>query len=61
MTSVEEATERLTRAIEQLERVAGKSPAGGGKADDAMLARTASQVAARLDAAIGRIDRLLEE
>jgi len=60
MAEIDEATKRLEAAIERLERVAGKSPARA-RPEINVLAQTAAQVATRLDTAIGRLDRILED
>ena len=60
MAELDEATKRLETAIERLERVAGKVPARA-RPEINVLAQTAAQVAARLDTAIGRLDRILED
>ncbi len=69
MNKLEEAMDRLERAVMRLEgsmdRV-GQSDEShaaaltAAKADYAALATTTERVAARLDAAIGRLDRALE-
>jgi len=60
MASLDETTQRLEKAIDRLERAAGKL-AVREKTEPSVLALTAGQVAARLDAVIGRLDRFLEE
>jgi hypothetical protein len=60
MAKLDEATKRLESAIERIERVVGKAPARA-KPEANVLAQTAAQVAARLDSAIGRLDRILED
>jgi len=60
MAELDEATKRLETAIERLERIAGKAPARA-RPEINVLAQTAAQVAARLDTAIGRLDRILED
>jgi hypothetical protein len=69
MGNLGEAVTRLERAVARLEKAAGRSGEGertrhialaGAKADYAALLATTDSVAARLDAAIGRLDRALE-
>ena len=60
MAKLDEATKRLESAIERIERVVGKASARA-KPEANVLAQTAAQVAARLDSAIGRLDRILED
>jgi ABC-type transporter Mla subunit MlaD len=60
MTTLDDAMERLEAAIERLEQAAGKLPPRL-KGESSVLSQTAAQVAARLDAAIGRLDRILED
>ncbi|HEV8015464.1 MAG TPA: hypothetical protein VGP48_08005 [Stellaceae bacterium] len=63
MSELDEAARKLDQAVERLEaaskRVGDGKPAG--KAGSASLADTTASVAARLEEAILRIDRLLEE
>lgn len=59
-TNLDEAVAALEAAIQRLERAAGKMPARG-RPESNVLAQTAAQVASRLDAAIGRLDRILED
>ena len=76
MTKVVEAADRLEQSVLRLEaameRQGGGSRGGGGnrdadraladaKAQCASLARTTQTVASRLDRAINRLDRVLEE
>ncbi len=60
MAKLDEATKHLEGAIERLERAAGKVGARA-KPEINVLAQTAAQVASRLDSAIGRLDRILED
>ncbi|MGH6989255.1 MAG: hypothetical protein ACREFD_08745 [Stellaceae bacterium] len=60
MSDLDDAMTELEAAIERLERAAGKLPARL-KGEPSVLSQTAAQVAARLDAAIGRLDRILED
>jgi hypothetical protein len=60
MADIDEAMTKLTSAIERLERVTGKA-ATRAKHDPNLLNQTAAQVASRLDAVIGRLDRILED
>lgn len=69
MSKVEDAMDRLERAVMRLENAMdrlGQSDENraaaltAAKADYAALATTTERVAARLDAAIGRLDRALE-
>jgi hypothetical protein len=69
MASLEEAVKRLERAVLRLEKasngidergVAHNGALAAAKADYAALQQTTESVAARLDAAILRIDRALE-
>ncbi|HZB93876.1 MAG TPA: hypothetical protein VE397_20680 [Stellaceae bacterium] len=69
MASLDEALKHLERAIERLERASDRIGEQGGaqngasseiEADYAALMETTDTVAARLDAAILRIDRALE-
>ncbi len=69
MSKVEDAVDRLERAVMRLENAMdrlGQSDENrdaaltAAKADYAALATTTERVAARLDAAIGRLDRALE-
>lgn len=59
MSKLGDAAKRLEKAIEHLERAAGK--ASRSKNEQLVLAQTTTQVATRLDAAIGRLDRILED
>jgi hypothetical protein len=59
MSKLGDAAKRLEKAIEHLERVSGK--ASRSKNEQLVLSQTATQVATRLDAAIGRLDRILED
>jgi chromosome segregation ATPase len=60
MSKIDEALARLERAIDHLEEAADKAQSRP-KLETTVLAQTATQVAARLDAAIGRLDRILED
>jgi hypothetical protein len=66
MVRLLEATQRLERAVSRLEAALRGRGAGDAQrltesqADFAALTETAQSVAARLDAAIGRLDRALE-
>jgi len=69
MGKLEDAMARLERAIARLERAADRVAQGGtsehaallaAQADYAALSAIGDGVAARLDAAIGRLDRVLE-
>ncbi len=69
MSKLEDAVDRLERAVARLEDAVnrvGESEENrlaalvAVKADYAALASTTERVAARLDAAIGRLDRALE-
>jgi len=60
MANLDEAMEQLEGAIERLEHAAGKLSARG-KTEPTVLNQTAAQVASRLDAVIGRLDRILED
>lgn len=69
MSKLEDAITRLERAVVRLERAAGRLAEGdrtqhaalvAAKADYAALSAISDGVAARLDAAIGRLDRVLE-
>jgi hypothetical protein len=69
MASLEDAVKRLERAVLRLEQASERSDERGmthngalaaAKADYAALQQTTESVAARLDAAILRIDRALE-
>ncbi len=59
MANVDEAMKHLEGAIGRLEKVVGKGAAR--PAQNSVLAQTAAQVAARLDATIARLDRILED
>ncbi|HEY7991411.1 MAG TPA: hypothetical protein VID77_08475 [Stellaceae bacterium] len=59
MANLDEAVKQLEGAIGRLERAVGKAPVR--RADSGVLAQTAAQVAARLDATIARLDRILED
>ena len=62
MGKVEEALRRLELAVARLERAARGQAEGesAAKAEYAALADTTEGVAGRLDAVIGRLDRVLE-
>jgi exonuclease VII small subunit len=69
MGKLEDAVARLERAIARLERAADRIAQGeksdhaallAAQADHAALSAISDGVAARLDAAIGRLDRVLE-
>jgi hypothetical protein len=60
MANLDEAVKQLESAIGRLEKAAGKS-ATRGRPESGVLAQTAAQVAARLDATIARLDRILED
>ena len=62
MGKVQDSFTRLEDAIARLELAARRKPDGKGaaSADHASLAVAADAVAVRLDAMIGRIDRVLE-
>jgi len=59
MSELNDAAQRLEKAVEHLERALGK--AARVKNDQQVLSQTAVQVATRLDSAIGRLDRILED
>jgi len=59
MANVDEAMKQLEGAIGRLEKAVGKGSAR--PAPNSVLAQTAAQVAARLDATIARLDRILED
>ena len=73
MTKVVEAADRLEQAVLRLEAAMERQGGGSGgdrdaeraladvRAQCASLARTTQTVASRLDRAIGRLDRALEE
>ena len=69
MAKLEDALKRLDRAVTRLEKAAGRIGEDNGadnralaavKADYAALLETTEGVSARLDAAILRLDRMLE-
>ena len=69
MSKLDDAVTRLERAVARLEKAAGRAGEGekngraalaAAKADYATLLATTDNVAVRLDAAIGRLDRALE-
>jgi hypothetical protein len=69
MGKLEDSTARLERAVARLERAADRLAEGGksqraaliaAQADYAALTAISDGVASRLDAAIGRLDRVLE-
>lgn len=69
MGKLEDTMTRLERAVLRLERAAGRVADGdkaqhaalmAAKAEYAALSAVSDGVAARLDAAIGRLDRVLE-
>ncbi len=59
MANIDEAMKQLEGAIGRLEKAVGKNPAR--RPENSVLAQTAAQVAARLDATIARLDRILED
>jgi ABC-type transporter Mla subunit MlaD len=59
MANLDDAMKQLEGAIGRLEKAVGKSP--GRRPESSILAQTAAQVAARLDATIARLDRILED
>lgn len=63
MSDLDDAAQRLEQAVQRLEaaskRLSGKAAAKGSASP--ALAETTAMVAARLEEAILRIDRLLEE
>jgi ABC-type transporter Mla subunit MlaD len=59
MANLDDAMKQLDGAIGRLEKAAGKVSAR--RAEPNVLAQTVAQVAARLDAAIARLDRILED
>ncbi|HXE17321.1 MAG TPA: hypothetical protein VN632_08825 [Stellaceae bacterium] len=59
MANLDEAVKQLEGAIGRLEKAVGKAPSR--RVDSSVLAQTAAQVAARLDATIARLDRILED
>jgi hypothetical protein len=59
MANLDEAMKHLEGAIGRLEKAVGKAPPR--RTGDNVLAQTAAQVAARLDATIARLDRILED
>jgi exonuclease VII small subunit len=63
MAKLEDAVKRLERAVARLEKASGRIGDGAPlavEADYAALLETTERVATRLDAAILRIDRVLE-
>jgi CAP N-terminal conserved motif len=71
MTRLEEALERLERAVARLEAVASADTAGGGdrliaqqladsEAEKRRLRSAAGEIAARVDNALARVGRALE-
>ena len=69
MAKLDEAVKRLDRAVARLEKASDGAGSGDAahdealalaKADYAALLETTESVAARLDAAIARLDRALE-
>lgn len=66
MSRLEDAVKRLERAVARLEKAASRAADGdnahhsAATADYAQLLETTESVAARLDAAILRLDRALE-
>lgn len=59
MANLDDAMKQLEGAIGRLEKAAGKT--SGRRSEPTVLAQTVAQVAARLDAAIARLDRILED
>jgi ABC-type transporter Mla subunit MlaD len=59
MSALDDAMKQLEGAIGRLEKAVGKAPAR--RPESTVLAQTAAQVAARLDATIARLDRILED
>lgn len=59
MANVDEAMKQLEGAIGRLEKAVGKGSTR--RPENGVLAQTAAQVAARLDATIARLDRILED
>jgi hypothetical protein len=60
MSTLDDAMKQLEGAIGRLEKAVGKGPVRA-RAENNVLAQTAAQVAARLDATIARLDRILED
>lgn len=68
MSNIGEALGRLERAVARLEAALEKGPPEGRRTDDeraaaaagAIAGQIAAQVAERVDAALARLDRLLE-
>jgi len=60
MATLDDAMKQLEGAIGRLEKVAGR-PATRARPESSVLAQTAAQVAARLDATIARLDSILED
>lgn len=60
MANVDDAMKQLEGAIGRLEKAVGK-PGARLRPESNVLAQTAAQVAARLDATIARLDRILED
>jgi hypothetical protein len=69
MGKIEDAVARLEQAVARLERAAARNAEGtaarhgalsAAKAEYAALSHVTDNVAMRLDAAIGRLDRVLE-
>jgi ABC-type transporter Mla subunit MlaD len=59
MANLEDAVKQLEGAISRLEKAAGK--ASSRRPEPSVLTQTVAQVAARLDATIARLDRILED
>ncbi|MGH6979673.1 MAG: hypothetical protein ACREFC_00555 [Stellaceae bacterium] len=59
MANLDDAMKQLEGAIGRLEKAVGKAPSR--RTESGVLAQTAAQVAARLDATIARLDRILED
>jgi hypothetical protein len=59
MANLDDAVKQLEGAIGRLEKAVGKP--GARRTENGVLAQTAAQVAARLDATIARLDRILED
>jgi HAMP domain-containing protein len=59
MTRLEEALERLERAVARLEAAAQRVAAG--EAENRRLREAAGEIAARVDAALDRVGRVLED
>jgi hypothetical protein len=60
MSTLDDAMKQLEGAIGRLEKAVGKGPVRA-RPENNVLAQTAAQVAARLDATIARLDRILED